>query len=178
MDKLLNIYNIKIGKKTKKQKQSKKIIYYSDDINAIDKKTINEYKISLLPDRFNDDEIIYFITSDLKNDFDHMIINFDKYIKYDSIVLLADLGLWYGRRKAQKEYKTLKNLFDDSKIFYDTTTIYANSKTQTINIKTIHHDGVNYYKVYFKKAGKLYAVSKKIFDHAAYKYLFDEGLKL
>lgn len=80
---------------------------------------------------------------------------------YDSmneckIKAVAILGLWYGKRKAQKVFN---NLYDAVlKCFEDVNALYFDNKRTTLTLRATHHDGENIIKFYAIKKGKSYAI--------------------
>ena len=103
--------------------------------------------------------IIYNDVMDNAEELQDIIHTFDLCIDYDAILCEASLGLWYGRREAKKTFKSLylaltTCAYDDNEIFF----INHNS---TLNMRSIHHDGVNNYKFYKLINNKKYAIKIK-----------------
>lgn len=70
-------------------------------------------------------------------------------------LLIADTGLWYGRR-AGGDIDTISSLL--SRAYQDDNEVYYFPKDGHIEITAHHHDGTNYYKIYGLSAeGKRYA---------------------
>lgn len=85
------------------------------------------------------------IENDASNIF-HGLKFYDKITDYKNIYVVADLGLWYGRRKA---FKTFNNLHDAVTFcFEDSNTLYFKSKKSTLTLCAAHHDGTNIFKFY------------------------------
>ena len=59
------------------------------------------------------------------------------------ILLIADLGLWYGRRDSYKVIES-GNIADCLRPFYDYTTFYVD-RLGDLRCDDIHHDGTNHY---------------------------------
>ena len=68
------------------------------------------------------------------------------------ILLIADLGLWYGRRDSYKVIES-GNIADCLRPFYDYTTFYVD-RLGDLRCEDIHHDGTNHYlyRVFKKEA--------------------------
>ena len=103
-------------------------------------------QIIIYNDALNDDGV----------ELENIINNFDDLFIYDSILCIADLGLWYGRRQGQKHFK---NLYDAiQSCAYDYNKLYFDKKNTTLKMSATHHDGVNYYKFYKVINNKKYAI--------------------
>lgn len=63
----------------------------------------------------------------------------------EEVLVIADLGLWDGR-KAGGKYGKLNDMWD--KLFEDSNSIYYNPENGTFVIEAVHHDGTNYFTVY------------------------------
>ena len=84
------------------------------------------------------------------------IANFDEFIPYEKILIVADLGLWYGRKQFTT---TVASLYEAiSKASEDYNTFYFKNKNATLSLKAIHHDGTNNFKFYKIIKGKKYAI--------------------
>lgn len=97
-------------------------------------------------------------------DFDELedkIHTYDKNAKYDCILCVADLGLWYGRRKAQKHFKNLYSAFHACT--EDTNKVYFKRNNSAMILNAAHHDGTNIFKFYKIVNGKRKAVNYKDF---------------
>lgn len=90
-----------------------------------------------------------------------LIINYDNNNKYDCIRCEADFGLWYGRRKAAKHFKTLQDAFYTC--IYDSNVVYFDKTNTTLKLKAVHHDGTNFYKFYKIINNKKRAIKIKSF---------------
>lgn len=96
----------------------------------------------------------------LDSDHDYILSianDFDNNNSYDYILVCACLGLWYGKRKANAKFKTLKEALQHGS--YDTNIIYFKNDKETLIKESAHHDGTNTYKYYFVKHGKKYAIN-------------------
>lgn len=139
-----------------------KLTIYNDDINeyVTDNKQFIINSLNELELTINDENITAEAATMIDNDGDElkqMIMSYDKTNKYDCVLCVADLGLWYGRRKASKHFKTLYDAFYTC--VYDTNKVYFNKANQTLKLQACHHDGVNYYKFYKVINGKKYAIN-------------------
>lgn len=71
---------------------------------------------------------------------------YNKITEYENIYVVADLGLWYGRRKA---FKYFNNLHDAVTFCFEASnTLYFKNKKSTLTLCAAHHDGVNIFKFY------------------------------
>lgn len=136
-------------------------IIFNDDVYAYignNKKEIIEYlqenNIEPQPNEIEDAAIMMLNDdSDLLNE---MINNFDK-LDFDYILCVADLGLWYGRRQAQKRFN---NLYDAiHACVYDSNMLYFKKNNSTLAMDSYHHDGCNKYKFYKVKNGVKKAIT-------------------
>ena len=132
-----------------------------DDIHAIQElyksdilESLKENNIDPQPNAI-EDCASEFIDADLYF-FKELIKSYDS--KHNNkIFVVADFGLWYGRRAGYKEYNSLyEAIFND--ILQDTNIIYYSDKRQTLKIDSSHHDGVNHYKLYKLVNNKKYAI--------------------
>ena len=150
-----------INQRTPKNKKVYTLIH--DDFNLyLDEN--KEYIIEILKEQemeVNDQNIEDYVNASLENklsDFDYMLNNFDKKVDYDDILVIAQLGLWYGQRNSQRYFKTLKSAFYTCT--EDTNYLYSRNNTHdTITLKAIHHDGSNFFKFYKIKNGKKKAIT-------------------
>jgi hypothetical protein len=65
----------------------------------------------------------------------------------DYWLVIADLGLWFGRRKSAKLFGSLKKAIDACLDKIDYFTINED-QYGNVSIRAIHHDGANNYKLY------------------------------
>ena len=141
------------------------IILYTDDADAI----IRNYKSDLvaeIKENGNEptDEAIYnlandYITSDgelLKRQFDAFDNRYKTNKRNCKILIEATLGLWYGKKKAKGVFD---NLADCLNYLEDLNTFYFEKKNTTLTLKAVHHDGVNYFKIYKLINGKKRAIN-------------------
>lgn len=61
------------------------------------------------------------------------------------VLVIANLGLWYGRRDGG-QYGILKELL--YKMFEDSNDVYFNEEDKTLRLEATHHDGTNIFKIY------------------------------
>lgn len=99
--------------------------------------------------------------NDQNDEFDYTILkenilHFDKNASYDNIIVFASLGLWYGRRQAHKEFKTLYDAV--TLCAEDENKLYFKRKNTTLMLDALHHDGCNVFKFYKVIKGKKYAI--------------------
>ena len=95
----------------------------------------------------------------IKTDWDYLrddVATFDEVSQYTKIIIEGDLGLWYGRRKIVAKCDTLFEAL--TKAMEDYNTLFFKNKNATLQLKAIHHDGVNYFKFYKVIKGKKYAI--------------------
>jgi len=106
-----------------------------------------------------DDDMLYRQAAD---DLDYLYYDLVNCLKeYDlkndnKILIVASLGLWYGRRQATAVINNLYNAVH--KCLQDQNELYFEKNNTTLNIKASHHDGVNYYKLYKLVNGRKYAI--------------------
>lgn len=134
--------------------------FYYDDVNQY----ITENKQILIDEITENntaatDENIYQLAAERINDINIMLNSclreYDA--KHDNkIIVVASLGLWYGRREATKIFNNLYDAFYSC--VYDVNYLYFKNINSTMNLKSAHHDGVNYYKFYKLVNGKKYAI--------------------
>jgi hypothetical protein len=86
---------------------------------------------------------------------------FDNVGNYDNIIIEAELGLWNGKHKATKQFKTLAECL--LKYCEDQNTFYFKRKNTTLTLAACHHDGINIFKFYYVKNGKKHAINYNIF---------------
>ena len=143
------------------EQKNKNIIIFNDDVADMIEKNkdiiidnLNDYEMKIC------DANIY---SEAHNMIDEdaaelltVLDRFDNNIKYDYILCVAVLGLWYGRRNAIAKFKTLKEAMQ--KCFYDINKIYFKNKNTSLQLESVHHDGVNHYKFYKVVNNKKYAI--------------------
>jgi len=96
------------------------------------------------------------LLNDFGDDLEDAVKNYDNKSKYDCVLVVANLGLWYGRRQAQKTFKNLYTALQtcaeqENKVYFD------NKKT-TLKLNAYHHDGINLFKFYKVVNGRKYAI--------------------
>lgn len=114
-----------------------KFTLYNDiDISTDDIKNYYDMSKDDIP---TDNDIDYFY----QDIFEELKVNLEEFNKQSNKFLMTGTcGLWYGRQQGGKVLEDLKDCIDS---LYDYTEIeYDNG---IINIKTIHHDGTNYYQI-------------------------------
>lgn len=137
------------------------ITIYNDDIYEFIQKNEEYLKIQLKDnDEKISDENIEKAAEFLIDD-DAMILRdyikiFDEYAKYNKIIVIADLGLWYGRRKASKKFDSLFHAF--YACIEDNNHVYFKNKNATLQLSATHHDGCNNFKFYKIINNKKYAI--------------------
>ena len=137
-------------------------------------KTIYNDSISEYLENYNDDVLEFLKNNDIdptpnnKEDAAQFLIDsaaddlyaainyFDNVNKYDSIKVIANFGLWYGRRKANATFKTLKEAF--YKCVADNNKVYFKKANTTLLLKAYHHDGCNCFAFYKVVNNKKYAI--------------------
>lgn len=89
-------------------------------------------------------------TNDLYFGDEHM--NLDKVID-GSIICIADLGLWDGRKDGYKILgNSINTIFDINSRGFDYAEFYGDGKD--IRAKEVHHDGTNYYLFRVIRSGR------------------------
>lgn len=88
--------------------------------------------------------------------FKDAICDWDEVIPYDYILIEADLGLWYGRRKFKAKTASLYEAI--TKASEDYNLLYFKNRRATLSLKAAHHDGVNNFKFYKVKNNKKRAI--------------------
>lgn len=87
-----------------------------------------------------------------------IIKNFDKQNENNKIIVVASLGLWYGRRAGSAKIDTLQAaLFG---LFEDVNALYFKNKKSTLTLRATHHDGENFFRFYKLIHGKKYAITQ------------------
>lgn len=139
----------------------KKIIIYSDDVCEYVqnyKSDICEYlKENDTP--INDNNIFDEAQNNINayyEDIKNTLSAYDNNNNYKSILVVACLGLWYGKRQAQKHFNSLYNAV--LYCFEDINALYFERKNTTLTLSATHHDGTNIFKFYVIKNGKKYAI--------------------
>lgn len=139
----------------------KKYIIYNDDVCEY----ANEFKKDIIENlqanncNIDDDAIYQEAYAMINNDYEYMqeLINcYENIYKPQKILCIANFGLWYGRRKAQKYFN---NLYDALRVCYqDNNKLYFKKNNSTLELSASHHDGTNYYKFYAIIDGKKKAI--------------------
>lgn len=114
------------------------IIWSNYDLNYEDRK---EYLESEYPD-LSDDERLALMYEMNGNYLDDERANLDIQLA-QPIIVIGDLGLWYGRRMGYKEIKS-GNISDCLYSDTDYSTWYVD-KLGDLRCEAIHHDGTNHY---------------------------------
>lgn len=157
-----NLYCRKITLMKRGQDKMKNYTIYNDDICAY----IDENKNCIIESlkeidlTINDENIFCEASTMIDNDADYLkdlIISYDRKTNYNKILVVADFGLWYGRRKVTKYFKSLYDAF--YRCVQDTNKVYFYRKNTTMLLNAIHHDGCNYFKFYKIINNKKYAIS-------------------
>ena len=140
--------------------KNKNIIFNDDIQNLIDNDKniiidyLNDYDINI-----NDVNIRSAADDIIKNEYDDLVaaLNaYDKKTKYNYIFVDGDLGLWYGRRHATRNFKTLKDAI--MFCFEDQNIVFYEKRNTTISLQAVHHDGCNIFKYYKVVNGKKRAI--------------------
>lgn len=119
----------------------KRIIWSNRNINPDDWKADYLDCMEISEEDFNESEMWDWISDTLSMYLDDEYANLNKQTD-GRILVIADLGLWHGRRQGYKILKTnVNNIFSTNE---DYTEWYSDGH----NIKAIasHHDGTNYYE--------------------------------
>ena len=117
---------------------SKYIIWSNENLN------LHEWKDELLKDYpgRSDDELFNIMLQLNNNYLEDERLNLDIELP-QTIIVIADLGLWDGRKTGYKEIPS-KNIKDCLYSENDYTTWYVDNKGD-FRCKDVHHDGVNFY---------------------------------
>lgn len=139
----------------------KKYTIYNDDISDYINDNLQMIKESLIDNdiAINDDNIYKEATNYIDDDYRNFIYclnEYDNKNKYDYILCVASLGLWYGRRAASKAFKDLKTAI--TFCFEDYNKVYFDKVNTTIKADAIHHDGTNIFTFYKVVNGKRKAI--------------------
>lgn len=146
----------------------KEIVIYTDDLSEYIDAYGDDIKADLKANADDDheptaDEISDEASARIEADADdlrEMLNAYDKNNDFIKIIVVASFGLWYGRREARGEFKTLAEAV--RRCFYDYNRLYFTAKNSTLNLCAIHHDGRNYYKFYaIDEHGKKHAIKEK-----------------
>lgn len=86
-----------------------------------------------------------------------IISSYDARSNNDGVYVEASLGLWYGRRAAHAEFKSLDEAF--YRCTEDANTVYFKRSNSTMILEASHHDGVNVFKFYALRGGKKHAIN-------------------
>ncbi len=124
----------------------KKIIWTYDTSNWDNeeaKEMFFESKGYKTDDEYELDEFVYETNQEYLYDEQMNIEFYEKTHGQKYYVVLADLGLWNGRRKGGKVIKGLWNAINAC--FEDYNEIYQDGLL--LKVKAIHHDGVNHMKI-------------------------------
>ena len=122
------------------------MLIYTDDYSEYDKNDLKaeviEYNEHKKEDDITDDDIYeqFLLDDELwADDLSFDLKEIDKNID-GTIIAIADLGLWDGRRMA---YKEIKNLPDICSVFEDINTLEID-RYNNLTLAAAHHDGTNY----------------------------------
>ena len=118
-----------------------------DDDKEVNNKNIDDLALEMIEED----------TTDLKQ----AAHSFDVVGGFDEIEVCAVLGLWYGKRKSVKHFKTLSECI--TQFCEDQNTYYFKRKNTTLTLAATHHDGTNIFSFYYIKSGKRYAINYNIF---------------
>lgn len=139
-------------------------IIYNDDINEyinsnldIIKDVLQDHELPLVDENITS-EAVNLIDMDY-TDLLNMLGAYENKNNFDYILCLADLGLWYGRRKASKTFSDLKTAI--TYCFEDYNKVYFDKSNTTIKASCCHHDGVNNFTFYKVVNGKRKAITYK-----------------
>lgn len=138
-----------------------KNIFYSDDVMEYvtdNEKEIKEYLKSIDED-ITEDNIYKQAQNEIEDAYFNLLSCLREYKlknSYDEILIVADLGLWYGRRKATKKIDDL--VIALGYCMEDVNKLYFKNKNSTLNLQAYHHDGVNNFKFYKVIKNKKYAI--------------------
>ena len=129
-------------------------VKYTDENKEDLKEYLNEQGIEI-----NDTNLIYQASNEIQSNYEdikNMVALFDSHKNYDKILVVASLGLWYGRRTGSKKIDTLQaGLFS---LFEDVNAIYFKNKNSALTLRATHHDGENFFRFYKVVNGKKYAI--------------------
>ena len=118
-----------------------KNVLWSNDLN------IDNWRDDLIdyyPDCENDEEALYSRMIDVNHSYlEDEIAQAENVFFDEGLLVIADLGLWWGRRPGYKQIgSSLADVFRDTVI--DTGTFYVDENGD-VRAENIHHDGTNYY---------------------------------
>jgi hypothetical protein len=152
----------------KKTKTTKKVLLSTDWLN--DEQYINEERtfladdLGIKPEEVNEDMLQEIINDNFNISIDDARTSLNM-LDYDKIYVIADLGLWNGRRSGYKIINTDEILYTDCDFF----TWYV--KDGDLKFDGVHHDGNNFYTYYGIK--DIYAFEDDVYEHG----LTDEVMK-
>lgn len=139
------------------------VIYYDDVCEYVNNN--KEYLIDLLNDigdPISDEAIQQQAENEINEGSDNLkstVQFFDNITKYNKIIVVASLGLWYGTRTVKKCFNSLYDaLFNSRGVFQDVNKLFFKDKRGTLTLNAIHHDGVNVLKFYKIVNGKRCAI--------------------
>lgn len=119
----------------------KKFTIWSSDVN------LEDWRDDLLEEHpdYTDDEL-YELACEINDEYlDDEIINLRSAETYEPILVIADLGLWYGRRPAYIELRNVSTIGDalQKVIGVNHCDIYVDERGD-LCCREAHHDGTNY----------------------------------
>ena len=142
-----------------------KHILVNDDLNDFIEQE-KDYLVELVKELENDpseptqEQLESYAQEAINNDisdFESMVRDYDKYIDFDHIKVVAKLGLWYGERNGQKTFKSLQDCV--LKYCEDYNLFFCTRENSTLTLKATHHDGTNIFKYYQVVKGKQRAIT-------------------
>jgi len=135
---------------------------YNDDVCEYVNACKNEIIENLKNDdaEINDTNIYNYAYSDMQFYYDELkngVRAFDNLKGNKKILVVASLGLWYGRKEAKRIFNNLQDIL--FKCFEDVNALYFEKKNSTLTLRATHHDGENFFKFYVLDHGKKYAIT-------------------
>lgn len=125
----------------------KHVIWSNIDLDTKDwKEGYKEFlEINNLDDNPDDEYALYSWMVDMNNEYlNDEKMNLDKMVDGD-ILVIADIGLWNGRRCGYKILgNNLNEIFDINSRGFDLAEFYGDG--HNIKATEVHHDGINYYE--------------------------------
>lgn len=94
----------------------------------------------------------------------------------EDIIVIADLGLWNGRRIGYKELSNKATDILNGINYHNEPTIYLNEKSEVRAIDP-HHDGINYYRFRVWRAGTSQTAKDKFLNLVYNQEATDEDIK-
>ena len=93
----------------------------------------------------------------------------------NEIIVIADLGLWDGRRIAYKVLDEDATSIINSIDYYDYPEVEMNENNE-LYATDVHHDGINYYRFRVWKSGVSERNKEKFLDSIYYGDVSEEGI--